>query len=327
MHLQYPAHALARSLDRVVDGAARLDAAGIDAEEAELADIRVGRDLEGQRREGLAVARMADILLLGLGIDAADSRYIQRGRHIIHNGVKQLLDTLVAIGRAAQHRNKFVRDGALADGRLELLLGDGRTLKVFLHDAVIDLSQRLDHLGTVLLGLLAVVLRDLLAGDIAQDDIKVGVGLHIDQINQADIGILKANGYLDGHGTAAEAVAHHVNDMIKVGAHDIHLVDIGHARHLVLVGLPPNGFRLGLNAALCAENSHRAVKHTQRTLHLNGKVHMARRINDVDAAVLPVSSGCSRGNRYASLLLLNHPVHGSSAVMRLANLMVNASIE
>ena len=53
---------------------------------------------------------------------------------------------------------------------------------------------------------------------------------------------------------------HHVQDIEEVGAHDIHFVDIDHTGDLVLVGLAPDGLRLGLNAALCAEYGYRTVQ-------------------------------------------------------------------
>ena len=127
---------------------------------------------------------------------------------------------------------------------------------------------------------------------------------------------------------------------VEVGAHDVHLVDIHHAGYVILVGLTPHGLRLGLHAALGAQNSHRAVQHAQGTLHLNGEVHVARGVDDVDPmAVLleshrivlgfgmaPITGGGSRSDGDATLLLLRHPVHGSCTIMGLADLVVNARI-
>ena len=53
---------------------------------------------------------------------------------------------------------------------------------------------------------------------------------------------------------------------------------------------------------------------------------MAGGIDDVDAVALPEAGGSGRGNRDASLLLLRHPVHRRSAVMRLADLMIDARV-
>src|SRR6476620_4924169 len=53
---------------------------------------------------------------------------------------------------------------------------------------------------------------------------------------------------------------------------------------------------------------------------------MARRVDDVDALVVPVSSGRRRRDGDAALLLLLHPVHGGSAVMHLADLVALAGV-
>ena len=62
-----------------------------------------------------------------------------------------------------------------------------------------------------------------------------------------------ADGQLDGHRIALQAVMDHVQDVVEVGAHDVHLVDVDHAGHMVVVRLTPDGLRLGLHAALGAE--------------------------------------------------------------------------
>ena len=71
VHLQQAADALLVALRRVQDVGAGGQRAGVDAEVGELADVRVGHDLErqsGERR--LRVGRALD-LLVGLQVDAA----------------------------------------------------------------------------------------------------------------------------------------------------------------------------------------------------------------------------------------------------------------
>ncbi len=136
-----------------------------------------------------------------------------------------------------------------------------------------------------------------------------------------------------GHGVALQAVVDHVQHVIEIGAHDVHLVDVDHAGDLVVVGLTPHSLRLGLNAALGAHNGHRAVQHAQGTLHLHGEVHVARGVDDVDAglgtglAVRPEAGGGGGSDGDATLLLLRHPVHGGGAVVGLTDLVVDAGVE
>ena len=161
----------------------------------------------------------------------------------------------------------------------------------------------------------------------------VDVGVHLHQVDDALEGILGADGELDGHGVALETVVDHVQNVVEVRAHDVHLVDVDHAGDLVLVSLTPHGLGLGLNTALGAQNGHRAVQHAQGTLDLNGEVHVARGVDDVDTGgrelilgALPEASGSGGGDGDTALLLLGHPVHGSGTVMGLADLVVHAGV-
>jgi hypothetical protein len=95
----------------------------------------------------------------------------------------------------------------------------------------------------------------------------------------------------------------------------------------VPVRLPPDRLRLGLHARDAAEHPDRAVEHPQGTLDLDGKVDVARRVDDVDAMALPGARRGGRGDRDATLLLLLHPVHDGGAVVDLSHLVADASVE
>ena len=71
----------------------------------------------------------------------------------------------------------------------------------------------------------------------------------------------------------------HAQHVIEVRAHDVHLIDVDHAGDLVVIRLTPDGFGLGLNAALGAHDGYAAVQHAQGALHLHGEVNMARCID------------------------------------------------
>ena len=59
VHLQQASDALGRAFRRVEHRSARVDAAGVDAEECELTDERIGHDLEYERGERLFVVGFA----------------------------------------------------------------------------------------------------------------------------------------------------------------------------------------------------------------------------------------------------------------------------
>src|SRR5262249_38756989 len=68
----------------------------------------------------------------------------------------------------------------------------------------------------------------------------------------------------------------------------IELVDERQARHVVLVGLVPDGFGLDLYAADGAEDAHGAVEDAQAALHLGREIDVAGRIDQRDLRIAPL---------------------------------------
>ncbi len=121
-------------------------------------------------------------------------------------------------------------------------------------------------------------------------------------------------------------VDHRLHALVEVGAGAIHLVDVGDARHVILVGLAPDGLGLRLHACDRVEQRDRSVEHAQGALHLDGEIDVARGVDDVDAMVVPLGGGGSGGDRDATLLLLFHPVHHRGALVNLADLVRAARV-
>src|SRR5690606_16043218 len=123
-------------------------------------------------------------------------------------------------------------------------------------------------------------------------------------------------------------------DLEEVGAGAVHLVDERKTGHAILVGLAPDGFGLGLDAAHGAVDHAGAVKHAHGALDFDGEVDVSRGVDDVDAMLgasarhaAPERSRCSRGDGDATLLFLLHPVHGGRAFMGFANFVIDAGVE
>ena len=327
VHHQDTTQTLALALGRVVHDVAGMYHTGVNAEVAQLSDERVGHNLERQRRERLIVVRLAGILLAGLGIDAVHGRDIHRRGHIVNDRIQHLLDALIAVGRTAADRHDLVGDGRLTQRGTDILLGEGSLLQVLLHQRLVGLGGSLNHLIVILLRQLLHVVRDRLDTHILTLDVIVNVGFHLHQVNDATEGHLLADGELNRNGMRMQTVAHHIQHAIEIRAGDVHLVDVCHSRHMILVRLALDGLGLGFNAALGAEDGHRTVQHAQGTLDLDGEVHVYGGIDDVDAMTLPVAGGSGRGNGDTSFLLLLHPVHRSCALMGLAQLMGLSGIE
>lgn len=208
----------------------------------------------------------------------------------------------------------------------QLLNGDLFTFEVLHHQVVIGFCDELNHLIMILLRLFEHICRDILITNVLAKVVIINLCTHRHQINNTDKLALCADRQLNRYRNALQAILHHLDNVIEVCAHDIHLIDERHTRNLIIVCLMPYSFRLRLNAALCAEYADRAIQYTQGTLNLYCEVNVARGVNDIDTVALPMASGSSRGNGNASLLLLCHPVHDGCAFMRLTDFMRTSGI-
>ena len=172
-----------------------------------------------------------------------------------------------------------------------------------------------------------LVLRsEILFVDVAPDEC-----LHPDDVDETFVGLdglgaTGADGQLDHERHGLQAIAHHVDGAVEVGADAVHLVDEAHARHLVGVGLTPHGFGLRLDTGDRVEHGDGTVEDAQRALHFDGEVDVARRVDDVDAVVVPHTRGRSGSDRDATLLLLGHVVHGRCAVVHFTDLVALAGV-
>ena len=150
--------------------------------------------------------------------------------------------------------------------------------------------------------------------------------LHLDQVDDAFEVALAADRQLDRQRIGAEPVHHRLHRVEEVGAGAVHLVDVGDPRHLVLVGLAPDGLRLRLDPGDGVEDGDGAVEDAQAALDLDREVDVAGRVDDVDPVALPLAGGRRGGDRDAAFLLLLHPVHDGGALVDLAHLVGAAGV-
>src|SRR5262249_27559194 len=100
-----------------------------------------------------------------------------------------------------------------------------------------------------------------------------------EEVDHSDEIIFATEGKLQGNGVGSEALANGADDVVKIRAHAVHLVDETDSRDAILVGLTPYGFRLRLHAGDRVEYADRAVQYAQRALHFDGEVHVAGRVD------------------------------------------------
>ena len=164
--------------------------------------------------------------------------------------------------------------------------------EIGLHGPLVELDRLLNELLVILLGLIDEIGRDLLVMELgAQGLVVPHHRLHAYEVDDAPEPVLHADRELNDNRIGAEAVADHLYRQEEVGADLVHLVDEDHARHAVFVGLAPHGLGLRLDTLVGVKQRYRAVEHAQGPLDLDGEVHVAGGVDDVDALVVPIGRG------------------------------------
>ena len=327
VHLNDTSDSLVLILSGVVNGRTCAQHAGVYSEVCQLTNEGVCSDLECQCCERLIVAGNSLALLTCIRVNTLDVGNVDRRRHIVNDSVEQLLYALILVGSTTSNRNHCVSDGGLSDNSLHLFDGDLLISEELLSQIVINFCEVLDQVSSVLLCLFLHILGDIFTSDILAQIIIINVRLHLKEIDDTLEIFLSADRQLDRNGIALKSLVEHIQYVIEISTHDIHLVDVYHTRYLIVISLSPNSLGLGLNAALCTKNGNRAVENSQRSFNFNGEVNVAGSIYNVESVTLPVASSSSRGDSDTSLLLLCHPVHCRCTVVCFTDLIVNTGIE
>src|SRR5467141_1495212 len=353
VHLQQTADALARALAGVQYVTPGLQHAGIHADVRHMPDEWVRHDFERQGRKGLIVPGQAQLAFVILRVHALQWSDIHRGRQIIDNGIEQRLNPLVLERGACQHRHDFQRQRRFTDRLAHLLHGQRHFVQILVDHFIVVLGDVLnDFLAMVVVKLLVdrrtfqstsnirpriherlvPQLLDRKSFELrSQRFFQPNNDFFLEEIDDADEIIFTAKGKLQRYGVGSQALAYGANHVVKIRSHAVHLVHKTDAWNAVFVRLAPYGFRLRLHAGDGIEYAHRAVQNAQRALHFHREVHVAGRINNIDAVLLieaiPGSGRRRARNGNPTLALLLHPVHGGRAFIHRTDLVGHTRIE
>ncbi len=241
--------------------------------------------------------------------------------------VEHRLHTLVLERRAAEDRHQASADGPGAQTPEDLGSGQRRAVQVLDHQLVVGVGHRLEQLVAILRDQLEHRLGDLRAADAGAEVVGVDDRLLGDEVDHSPELALGADGQLDGHRVRTQPILDGRDRGVEVGSDPIHLVDEADPRHLVAVGLAPDGLGLRLDPGDGVEDGDGAIEDAKAPLDLDREVHVPGRIDNVDTMAAPLGSRRGRRDRDAALLLLDHPVHGRGALVDLAHLVDAARVE
>ena len=261
-------------------------------------------------------------------IEAVRFRRIERRRQIIDHRIEQRLHTFVLERRPHDHRKQLQRDRRLAQRRLQFVGRNRFAFQKFVQNLVVVFGNGFDQLGVERFRFFLQFRRNRprhifrADGFVLPDD-----RLHLDEIDHAAKFVFLSDGNLNRDWLGVEALAEGIDGMLEIGAHLVNLVDEANSRDAVFIGLAPDFFRLRLHAMHRVKYRDRAVEHAQRPLDFGRKIHVAGRINNIDANVAPGAGRGGGGDGDAALLLLLHPVHGGSAFVDLSDAVRLSRIE
>jgi hypothetical protein len=228
-------------------------------------------------------------------------------------------------GSPAKHGHRLGRNRVLPDRLFELVCGQLLSLQKLLCDPVVEVGELLDHLLSCDLRLLeqSAFDRPLLRG-LELLPARPVKRPHTDEIHHAFEVVFGADGDLYRDGVCAQPLPDLLDNVVERGADSIQLVYEGEPGHAKLGGLEPHRLGLRLDAPAAAKHDHRRVEHSQAPLHLHGEVHVSGRVYQMDVVFPPVERRRSRRDGDAPVLLLDHPIHLSLAVVHLSH-PVNAA--
>ena len=318
---------------RVVDPRVRLQVARIHPNVMQVA-VPVGLNLEDQSTERLrdvGFARRFAVLVLRIG--SLDRRHVGRAGEIPRHAVHDRLDANPIQRRAAEQRDCHVVKRRVAQHAVDQLGRNGLLGQHQFGQLVAIQGELIEHVAAPHLGVVEHVGRNLVDEDVGA----LALGrknelLHLHQIDHAakgvlDVGRSSADRKRDDDGIRLEPFLYLVDGGIEIGSLAVHLVDEREPRHVVFVGLTPNGFALGFDALAGAKHNHAAIEHPQTPLDLGGEIDVAGRVDQIDADVFVRQRDTRRVDRNAAFLLLGVEVGDRRALVDRAHPMTDAAIE
>ena len=153
---------------------------------------------------------------------------------------------------------------------------------------LVELGDLIDHQSVAPLRLVEEFLGNVADADVAGVFVP-GVGLHLDQVDDAAEVLAGADRHLDRDRIRMQSRAHALDGVVEVRPGPVHLVDEGEARNPVAVRLTPDRLGLGLDTGDSAEHTDRPVEDAQRALDLGREIDMPRRVDQRDEVFLPVA--------------------------------------
>ncbi len=304
---------LAAVAARVVDLAVGAQRPRVDAEDGELAHVRVRDRLEHHRAERRLGIGGAPGRGLGARLRPLHLRRVGGRREFLHDEVEQRRDPDAARGRAwPGSGTSSPDDDRPAQRGQHLRLADRAFLQVLREQVVVGLGGGLDQL-------LAVGLRGLdeIGRDLGLLDLAVGQHErpHRDQVHHSSEAVLGADRELQRHEPALQPLLQRLERAEEVGPLAIEPVHHDRARQREVVGELPDLLGLDLHARHRVHHHHRGARHPQARARVGHEVAVAGGVDEVEPVALVVGEADRGVQRDLALDLVGVEVGGRGPVV------------
>ena len=257
-----------------------------------------------------------EIKLDGFITDFASGHFaFERAWQVPKNRVEQELNTFVFVSRAAEYRGDLARLGCVFASLVNQVWGYFLFVEELFHQFFVEVGEAIEHFLAHLLCFGFVIRWDFFFADFFAVFSVEEEGFHRDQIDNAVESFAGSDRDLHHDGVGIELVPHLLGNAVGVSTRTVHFVDESQARHTVASHLAIDGQRLALNAADGAQNEDRSVENAKRAFDFDGKVDVARGVDQIDDVIFPLQLCGSGGDGDSSLLFELHVIHGRAVAI------------
>ena len=272
----------------------RLDRALEDAEEVDPPGERVGDRLE---HEGGRVG----------AVDVGDRARLGRRGHALDDQVEQRVRAEVLRRDPARDREDLAARDRVLERVRDLLHAELLALEVLLHQRLVGLDDLVEQLLAVLGHETCHLLRDR-AGLGLLGAVGARVGAHVEDVDDARHLVLGADREVHGDAALGELLLQLAERAEEVGPLAVEHVDEEKARDPELLGPLPDARRADLDAHHAAEDDEGALDDPERGASLALKARIARDVDQIQLALLPLRVRERERDRHLPQLLVVVPV-------------------
>ena len=291
---------------------AAAELAGIDAEEGQLAEVRLAHRLENVGDRFAAIE--GDFGFVATGVKGGDIFAVHRRRAVFGDEIQEARDADVFFRRGAEERDEQFLLHRRMDAGAEFLLRQAALLKIFAHQAVVGFGDVLDEFAMQRLDLFAEFAGGGFLGVFAGAVGGVGddlVAQNVERAVEAGAGVHR---HAQWKNVPAEMFLRGFQDGVEIRVFLVRAVDDDHFWDAVIMRVIPDAVGAHAEAVVRVNHHQREIADAQRAQAFADEVEVAGRVNDVEFFARPFQVQQRGGDGDLPLLLADVVIGDGRAV-------------